>query len=114
MKPLITKEILEKTENEARVADIFLRDPDFQFIREYINQSLISLKEQLLSGVIIGQNISLTQKQTDQFQGQYQWITKFLFDMNRFVQLKGELDQAIIKGEVKLEGYGKDISESAG
>jgi hypothetical protein len=97
IKTKISKEEYQLVKDQSHVASMVLENEDFKFIQDYINNSLESIKTQLLTGVATGTNTYLTEKQTNDFQAQYRWINEFMSMIEITKNAIGELDKAIDK-----------------
>lgn len=123
MKTRITQEEFQEVEDQSRSAHSLLKDPQFSFAQEYINNSLKSIEDSILNNTVhdVTERVTITQstqkdlfipkeEQINELCGQYKWIKKFLADMEYFSTMKENLDKAIEKGDVIVEGQnGKDI-----
>lgn len=115
-KQRISLEEYQTTEAEAKAAKEFLEDERFQFIRDYINNSLTSAEQAVLNNTIreVQEIVPISEKltrifkqpkkeQVDELAGQYKWIKKFMSDMEFFARGKEDMDDAIEKKVVILE-----------
>lgn len=120
MKIKITREEYEKTEEQTRVAKLFLNNKDFQFLRDYLQNALSYAEKAIYTNEIhdVTEEVTISEKikklfftpkkeQTDELKGQYKFIKKLLADVTYYASLKAQLDKDISTGNVFIEGGNK-------
>lgn len=125
MKIKITKSEYEKTEEQARVASIFLNSAEYSFIRELLTNALAYTEEQILNNTVhdVTEEVTISDKikklfftpkkvQIDELKGQYKIIKKFFSDVEYFASLKSKLDAEIAQGSVSIEEENKETKRA--
>jgi hypothetical protein len=120
MRIKITREEYEKTEEQTRVAKLFLNNKDFQFLRDYLSNALNYAQETILTNEVhdVTDEVTISDKikklfftpkkeQMDELKGQYKFIKKLLADIAYFASLKAQLDKDIANNRVFIEGGNK-------
>lgn len=115
-KKIISKEEYDQIEDRSAVAREFLENDRFQFIRDYFQDNLNYVEKSILNNEItdVEECVTITDKikrtffkpkkvQVDELVGQYKLIKKFFNDLNFYVNVKSDLDEATEKGEVIVE-----------
>ena len=116
MKKHISEKEYEDACEKARVASQLLSDPAFKFIRDYINNSLKSIEEIILGNRIretieeikVSDNVTkqykyLKEEQLNELSGQYNWIKKFLADMQVIVDIPEQYKKAEKEGSITID-----------
>lgn len=104
MKVKVSAEEWEKIDQEASAAKYFLTHPRFQFIRDYLNDSMESAKDLIVENRIVDsrEEITISQRirrilykpkdsEINETVGKYKAIKKFLSDMQNFVNNREDL-----------------------
>lgn len=112
----ISKEEYQLIHDQASVADEILTDGRFQFIRDYFKAQSDYVEKSILENTIheVREIVTISDKltklfvtpkqiQVDELSGQYKLIKKFFEDLEQFVQIKKDLEEAIEKGTVKVD-----------
>ena len=110
---------------------MFLEEPDFAFIRDYISSAFSYAQTSILENSIhdVTEELTVSEKirklfftpkkeQVDELRGQYKFIKKFFEDMKYYADLQKQLDEGIEKGSVTVLGEeksdGKDVNYARG
>ena len=111
----LTQKEYDQIKTQSESARAFLESATFDFIREYLKNSLSSIESSILNNTIrdvtervtIGQTLkdffTPKQVQVDELAGQYKFITKFMGDMQIFADQIKDLDRQIEEGRVKIK-----------
>lgn len=123
MKPKLTQEEFQKIEEQSRIAEMILNNPEFEFIRSYLYTAKESAEKTILHDTIcdVTECVTITdstkkeflipkQDQLKKLIGKYEFIEQLLADLQYFANMKVELNKAIDNKEVIIEGMenGKD------
>lgn len=113
----ITQEEVDQISSQALAASEILSDARFQFVRDYLNNQSSYVEKTILENTIhdVREIVTISDKltrlfftpkkvQVDELCGQYKFIKQFFADMEQMIQIKKDLDEAIIAGSVKVNG----------
>lgn len=125
MKMKITKAEYEKTEDQSRIASVFLNSSEYTFIRELLTNALSYAQEQILNNTVhdVTEEVTISDKikklfftpkkvQLDELKGQYKLVKQFFSDVEYFASLKSELDAKIAQGSVFIEEENKETKRA--
>lgn len=114
-KTLISKEEHDKILDEAAVAEMFLNDERFAFLREILLSAQRYAQESIVENTIMKvseeHNISNTIKkiftqpkrvQVDELSGQYKLVKKFFEEVREYIDLKDNLQDQISNDKVSV------------
>jgi hypothetical protein len=112
----ISKQEADRVKDEADTAEEFLTAPRFKFLRDYLNSVKEYAQKTILENNIhevreintISDRLSKIfivpkKEQIDELSGQYKLINKIFADLNRFMEMKRELNEALEKKKVKID-----------
>ena len=112
----ISKEEYKEVLSQAAVASGILEDERFKFLRDYFNNASAYVENSILQNTIhdVREIVTLSDKltrlfftpkqlQVDEMVGQYKFIKKFFEDLNQFIKIKDDVEEAIAKGTVKID-----------
>lgn len=114
-KYIITQKEYDQIREQSESAQTFLESATFEFIREYLRNSLSSIENSILNNTVrdvtervtIGQTLkdffTPKQVQVDELAGQYKFISNFMADMNIYANQIHDLDKQIEKGRVQIK-----------
>jgi len=113
----ITQQEVDQINSQAIAASEILSDDRFQFVRDYFRNQSSYVEKTILENTIhdVREIVTISDKltrlfftpkkvQIDELCGQYKFIKQFFADMEQMVQIKRDLDEAIIAGSVKVNG----------
>ena len=104
-------------EEEASAAKEILEGERFKIVMEYLQSSLDYIEKSILENTIhdVRDTHTITDKlirtfftskkeQVSELSGQYKFIKKFLADLRMTAEMKNDLDDAVARGKVVLDG----------
>lgn len=117
-KKIYSQSEYEIIEQQSLAAKEFLEDERFAFIREYIQNSLSSIEQSILNNTLMEERkthvitdklmqtfVKPKQVAVDELSGQYQWIKRFLDDLQYFATEKDEIDKEIENKRVIINDW---------
>lgn len=113
----INQKEVDQITSQAAAASEILEDERFQFLRDYLKNATDYTEKSILENTIkdVREIVTISEKlsrlfftpkkqQIDELVGQYKFIKQFFNDLQQVVMIKRELDEALIKGTVKVNG----------
>lgn len=113
----ITQKEYDEIQANGTAAEEILNDERFQFIRDYFTSAKEYAQSSIIENTIhevreittISERLTKMlvvpkKEQVDELSGQYKLVKKFFEDMQQYVNIKRELDEAVKDRKVKVDG----------